>query len=83
MISYSELLSVLSLVFVLGVILYDQVQIKALKRNVECVIDSQKELEKKIEDKDKKDPYADYRNEKGLLSVKAMKEAYKNGKSRV
>lgn len=81
MISYSVFLNVLSLVFILGVILYDQAQIKALKRIVECVVDSQKELEKKIEEKDRKDPYADYRNNKGLLSVRAMREANRNGKS--
>ena len=84
MISYGMLFDVLSLVFVLGVLYYFRIKIKVLNdivdvtnSNYKIVLNKQKDFEEKL---NKKDPYEDYRNAKGLLSMRSVKEA-KYGKS--
>lgn len=77
MISLSVLFNVLALVLVLGVLYYLRIKISLLNDLVACQEKKILFIEEKV---NKKDPYEDYRNSKGLLSVRAIKEA-KYGKS--
>jgi hypothetical protein len=75
MISLPLLFSIVAIVSVLGVILYYNKRLLVL----EAKNDVMSEI---IEKLNKKDLYEDYRNAKGLLSIK-VKEAKLNGKSRM
>ena len=75
MISLPLLFSIVAIVSVLGVILYYNKRLLVLEAKNDVISEI-------IEKLNKKDLYEDYRNAKGLLSIKA-KEANLNGKSRM
>lgn len=73
MISFHSVLIASLFVLTLGMIYYYSFKISTLERNINEMADKIKTFEYNIS---KKDPYEDYRNDKGLLSMKHVKERY-------
>lgn len=71
MINYIELLAILSLILIAGVLFYYLIKISVLEDSISAIDDRVNDINDKL---NKKDPYEDYRNDKGLLSMKHVKE---------
>lgn len=75
MIETFSLYCVLSLIFFLAMIIYFQTKIQALESNIKEITRIYTDMNIRLL---KKDPYEDYRNEKGLLSMSKVRD--KHGK---